>query len=250
MAILSISRRTARTVRILGVASASAALALGAAGNALACDIKEFSAEAKCDGEKGVIVVKDVDPSGTPAKITVFLQNNNADAKEVGKQDGVKGSRQGTTVTFAEDWQPNAVYRIHVEAVGKNGKVLVNEDIKPNLTTPSTACRTETPSTPATPTEPEPETSTPSASESAPAPESETPAPESGTPTPSASESSPAPADAANNAPSPAVGDSNLAETGANSNTGLIAGIAATLVVIGGGAVFFGLRRRGANNNR
>ncbi|MFE9170171.1 LAETG motif-containing sortase-dependent surface protein [Streptomyces kebangsaanensis] len=249
MAILSISRRTARTVRILGVASASAALALGAAGNALACNIKEFSAEAKCDGEKGVIVVKDVDPSGTPAKITVFLQNNNADAKKVGEQE-VKGSRQGTTVTFVEDWQPDAVYRIHVDAVGKNGKVLVNEDIKPNLTTPSTACKAETPSTPATPTEPE--TSTPSASESesAPAQESETPAPESGTPTPSASESSTAPADAANNAPSPAVGDSNLAETGADSNTGLIAGIAAALVAIGGGAVFFGLRRRGANNNR
>ncbi|MGX4689551.1 LAETG motif-containing sortase-dependent surface protein [Streptomyces sp. JNUCC 63] len=244
MAILSISRRTARTVRILGVVSASAALALGAAGNALACNIKEFSAEAKCDGEKGVIVVQDVDPSGTPAKITVFLQNNNADEKKVGEQE-VKGSRQGATITFAEDWQPNAVYRIHVDAVGKNGKVLVNEDISPNLTTPSTACKTETPSTPATPTEPE--TPTPSASESESAP---TPAPESATPTPSASESSTAPADTANNAPSPAVGDSNLAETGANSNTGLIAGIAAALVVIGGGAVFFGLRRRGANSNR
>ncbi len=244
VAILSISRRTARTVRILGVVSASAALALGAAGNALACNIKEFSAEAKCEGGKGVIVVKDVDPSGTPATITVFLQNNNADAKQVGKQV-VKGSRQGTTVTFAEDWQPNAVYRIHVDAVGKNGKVLVNEDIKPNLTTPSTACETETPSTPATPTEPEPETSTPSASESEPAPESE-----SATPTPSAPEGSTAPADSANNAPSPAVGDSNLAETGADSNTGLIAGIAAALVAIGGGAIFFGMRRRGTNNNR
>jgi LPXTG-motif cell wall-anchored protein len=57
------------------------------------------------------------------------------------------------------------------------------------------------------------------------------------------------PADTASNAPSPAAGESNLAETGANSNTGLIVGIAAALVVIGGGAVFFGLRRRGANSN-
>jgi LPXTG-motif cell wall-anchored protein len=52
------------------------------------------------------------------------------------------------------------------------------------------------------------------------------------------------------NAPSPAAGESNLAETGANSNTGMIVGIAAALVVVGGGAVFFGLRRRGANSSR
>ncbi|RSM92443.1 hypothetical protein DMH25_37080, partial [Streptomyces sp. WAC 01325] len=43
---------------------------------------------------------------------------------------------------------------------------------------------------------------------------------------------------------------SNLAETGANSNTGMIAGIAVGLVALGGGAVFFGLRRRGASNDR
>ncbi|MFF4788876.1 LAETG motif-containing sortase-dependent surface protein [Streptomyces sp. NPDC001276] len=235
MAILSISRRTARTVRILGVASASAALALGAAGNALACNIKEFSAEAKCDGEKGVIVVTDKDPSRTEAVVSVFLQNNGADAREVGELT-VKGSREGTTITFAEDWQPNATYRIHVKA-GKDGK-LVNEDIKPNLTTPSTACKTETPSTPATPSAPE--TPTPSVTESG---------SESAAPTASASESTTAPAGADNNAPSPAVGDSNLAETGADSNTGMIAGIAAALVVVGGGAVFFGMRRRGANSN-
>jgi LPXTG-motif cell wall-anchored protein len=48
--------------------------------------------------------------------------------------------------------------------------------------------------------------------------------------------------------PAPA-GDSNLAETGADSNTGIIAGIAAALVVVGGGAVFFGMRRRGANSD-
>ncbi|MFF4823175.1 LAETG motif-containing sortase-dependent surface protein [Streptomyces sp. NPDC001312] len=247
MAILSISRRTARTVRILGVASASAALALGAAGNALACNIKEFSAEAKCDGEKGVIVVTDKDPSRTEAVVSVFLQNNGADAREVGELT-VKGSREGTTITFAEDWQPNATYRIHVKA-GKDGK-LVNEDIKPNLTTPSTACKTETSSTPATPSAPE--TPTPSVTES----ESESPSEsgsesgsESAAQTASASESTTAPAGADNNAPSPAVGDSNLAETGADSNTGMIAGIAAALVVVGGGAVFFGMRRRGANSN-
>ncbi|GGV74654.1 LAETG motif-containing sortase-dependent surface protein [Streptomyces griseoloalbus] len=237
MAVLSVfprtaSRRTvARTVRALGVVSASAALALGAAGNAAACNINEFSAEAKCVGDKGVITVTDVDPAGVPATITVFLENNGADEKKIGEQV-VKGSREGTTITFEEDWKPNAQYRIHVEA-----KPYVDEDIKPNLTTPATACKTaeeETPTpTPSTPSE------TPSV-----------PAEEPGTPTPSATESeSTAPADAPSNAPSPA-GESNLAETGANSNTGLIAGIAAALVVAGGGAVFFGMRRRGANSER
>lgn len=232
MAILSISRRTARTVRTLGVASASAALGLGAASAALACDISEFSAEAKCDGGKGVIVVTDKDASGTPAVVTVFLENNGADAKKVG-QHNVKGSAAGTTVTFAEDWQPNAMYRVHVKAGGK----LVDKDITPNLSTPATACKAESPSTPATPSKPaSPAPSKPSTTAPAPAP--------------SASESSSAPAGTASNAPSPAVGDSNLAETGASSSTGLIAGIAAALVVVGGGAVFFGLRRRGANSGR
>ncbi|MFF7724186.1 LAETG motif-containing sortase-dependent surface protein [Streptomyces luteogriseus] len=228
MAVLSVSRR-ARAVRVLGVVSASAALALGTAGNALACDISEFSAEAKCDGDKGVISVTDVDPAGIPATVTVYLQNNGADAKKVGTQV-VKGSREGTTITFTEDWQPNAEYRIHVKAAR-----YVDEDIKPNLVTPATACKKEEEPPASTP----PATPTPSASPSKPAEETEAPAPE-----PSESQST----SPAANAPAPA-GDSNLAETGADSNTGLIAGIAAALVVVGGGAVFFGMRRRGANSD-
>lgn len=228
MAVLSVSRR-ARAVRVLGVVSASAALALGTAGNALACDISEFSAEAKCDGDKGVITVTDVDPAGIPATVTVYLQNNGADAKKVGTQV-VKGSREGTTITFAEAWQPNAEYRIHVKAPR-----YVDEDIKPNLVTPATACKKEEEPPASTP----PATPTPSASPSQPAEESESPAPE-----PSESQSS----SPAGNVPAPA-GDSNLAETGADSNTGIIAGIAAALVVVGGGAVFFGMRRRGANSD-
>ena len=233
VAIFSISRRTARSVRILGVAAGSAALALSAAGSALACDISEFSAEATCNGSQGVITVTDKDGSGTPAVVTVFLENNGADAKQVGKPTEVKGTSEGVTITFEEDWQPNAVYRVHVKAGS-----IVDKDITPNLTTPSKACASEdTPS-------PSPSDDSPSPSESASAPAG------SGTPTPSASESSStAPADTVSNAPSPAVGDSNLAETGANSNTGLIAGIAAALVVVGGGAVFLGLRRRGAGNS-
>ncbi|MER5937395.1 LAETG motif-containing sortase-dependent surface protein [Streptomyces sp. NPDC001928] len=217
-------------MRALGVASASAALALSVAGNALACDISEFSAEAKCDGNKGIITVTDVDPSGIPATVTVYLQNNGADLKKVGEQE-VKGSREGVTITFAENWKPDAEYRIHVKAAG-----YVDEDITPNLTTPSTACKKEEEEPPAPS-----DTPTPSETASTPAEETDSPAP-----TPSESEST-APA---SSAPSPAAGDSNLAETGANSNTGLIAGIAVALVALGGGAVFFGLRRRGASSDR
>lgn len=217
--VLSISRRAgARSARVLGVVCASAALAVAASGNALACNINEFSAAAKCEGGKGVITVTDVDPSGVPATVTVYLRSNGADAEKVGEQV-VKGSREGTTLTFAEDWKPNAEYRIHVKA----GQY-VDEDVKPNVVTPATACTTE--STPA-PSEPAP---------SKPA--------ESAPPAPTKKESVP-PADTA---PSPAGGDSSLAETGADSNTGLIAGIAAALVALGGGAVFFGMRRRGANS--
>ncbi|MFE1262859.1 LAETG motif-containing sortase-dependent surface protein [Streptomyces albogriseolus] len=234
MAVLSVSRRTVtRSVRALGVVSATAALALGAAGNAAACNINEFSAEAKCDGDKGVITVTDVDPAGVPATVTVFLQNNGADIEKIGEQV-VRGSKEGTTITFEEDWKPNAEYRIHVKATP-----YVDEDIKPNLITPSTPCKEDEEESPS----PEP---TPSEETSAPAEESEEPTP---APSESESESAAPPADTSDNAPSPA-GESNLAETGANSNTGLIAGVAAALVALGGGAVFFGMRRRGANSQR
>ncbi|WP_055689307.1 LAETG motif-containing sortase-dependent surface protein [Streptomyces prasinus] len=243
MTVLSVSRRTAsrrgvaRTVRALGVVSASAALTVGLAGSAAACNINEFSAEAKCVGDKGVITVTDVDPAGVPATVTVFLENNGADEKKVGEQV-VKGSREGVTITFEEDWEPNAEYRIHVKA-----KPYVDEDIKPNLTTPATACKEKEEEEPPAPSEP---ASTPSDSASTP-PEDED---EPGTPAPSESGTgTTAPADTSDNAPSPAVGESNLAETGADSNTGLIAGIAAALVAVGGGAVFFGMRRRGANSD-
>lgn len=225
---MSISRRTARSVRILGVASASAALTLGLAGNALACNISEFSAVAKCDGAKGVISVTDKDPTGVSATVTVFLESNGADEKLVGTQE-VKGSREGVTIDFSEDWKPNAEYRIHVKA-GKQ----VDEDIKPNLVTPSEACKSEEPSTPSATPSPSDEPSSPVTAKP------ESPAPSE----PSESESTPA----GGSVPSPAGGDSNLAETGSSSNTGAIAGIAAALVAAGAG-VMFALRRRGASNS-
>ncbi|MDQ0993322.1 LAETG motif-containing sortase-dependent surface protein [Streptomyces sp. V3I7] len=217
--------RSARSVRILGVSAASAALVIGVAGSALACRITEFSAEATCEGGKSSIVVTDKDGSGTPATVTVFEKTDSGE-KQAGQQE-VKGSEEGTPVTFDVDWKAGTAYRIHV----KTDRFNVDDDISPVLTTPATACTTE-------------ESPAPSEKPSEPAPA------ESASPAPSASESSSAPAPAeAGNAPSPAAGGSNLAETGANSNTGLIAGIAAALVVVGGGAVFFGMRRRGAKND-
>ncbi|MBL1108117.1 hypothetical protein JK361_26590 [Streptomyces sp. 5-8] len=227
-------RSVRRSVHLLGVASGSTALVLGLAGSALACNIKDFSAEAKCEGDKGVIVVTDTDASAKDATITVFLKGVGGIETKVGEKP-VTGSKEGARITFAEDWKPSATYRVHVKA-----DKAVDEDIRPDLVTPSTACKTESkPPTPtASTTTPSP---SPSKSESAPA--------EPATPAPSASESSSAPAAPSNNAPSPAVGDSNLAETGASSNTGLIAGVAAALVVVGGGAVWLGMRRRGASRN-
>ncbi|MEV5906564.1 sortase-dependent protein, partial [Streptomyces sp. NPDC052127] len=220
---MSLSRRTAaRSVRMLGVTAASAALALSAAGTALACDISEFSATAACDGAKGVITVTDKDPTGVPAVITVFLENNGADLRQVGAAQTVEGSQKGVTISFAEDWEPNAEYRIHVKAV-KGTKILVDKDIPGNLTTPSKACEAEGTSTPST---------TPSTTPSSTPSDSTTTAPpaETTTPSPSGSASdSAAPAPSASNAPSAAAQESNLAETGAGSNTGLIVGIAAVL---------------------
>ncbi|MFD6027821.1 LAETG motif-containing sortase-dependent surface protein [Streptomyces griseoluteus] len=231
---MSISRRNARrSVRILGVASASTALLLGLSSQALACNIRDFSAEALCTGDKGQIVVTDIDASQRTATVTVFLENHGADEKQVGEKE-VTGAREGAKVAFDEDWKANATYRVHVKVPG-----LVDEDIKGNVTTPATACKKEeSPS----PTPPASESPAPSASASAPAEDSASP---------SASESSSAAApvsEAPSNAPSAAIGDSNLAETGANSNTGLIAGVAGALVVVGGGAVYFGMRRRGAKS--
>ncbi|MFC9925111.1 LAETG motif-containing sortase-dependent surface protein [Streptomyces sp. NPDC127190] len=234
---MSITLRSARrSVRVLGVASATAALALGIAGQALACDISDFKAEAKCADGKGVIVVTDTDKGATPATVTLFRENAGGVEKQIGQQQ-VKGSAAGTSVTFTENWQPKNTYRVHVTAGP------VDQDLAGQLTTPAAACTTDT-ATP-TPSAPTPSAPAPSLSASASAPaESATP-----TPTSSASVSSPAPAGAPSNAPSPAAGSSNLAETGADSNMPLIAGIAAALVVVGGCAVFFGLRRRGARGN-
>ncbi|MFD8260314.1 LAETG motif-containing sortase-dependent surface protein [Streptomyces griseoluteus] len=231
---MSISRRNARrSVRILGLASASAALVLGVSGQALACNIGEFKAEATCKGEKGQITVTDRDFSGQKATVSVFLENNGADEKKIGEQV-VTGTKEGATIVFDEDWAPGAVYRVNVNVP----RFIDNKNIEPNLTAPATACKKEESPSP-----------TPPASESpAPTPSASAPAEDSATPSASESGAAAPVSDAPSNAPSAAIGDSNLAETGANSNTGLIAGVAGALVVVGGGAVYFGMRRRGAKS--
>jgi hypothetical protein len=181
---------------MLGVTAASAALALSAAGTALACDISEFSAAAACDGAKGVITVTDKDPTGVPAVVTVFLENNGADLRQVGKEQTVTGSKKGVSVSFAEDWEPNAEYRVHIVAV-KGKKKLVDADIAPNVTTPSKACQADDTTTPTTSPSSSP-SSTPST------PSSQTASPPAGTATPS-----PAPSDSAGDSaapPAPASG--------------------------------------------
>ncbi|MGX1272642.1 LAETG motif-containing sortase-dependent surface protein [Streptomyces phaeoluteigriseus] len=233
---MSPSRRTAaRSVRMFALAGASAALVLGTSGSALATDplgIGQFSAAASCDGSKGVITVTATDATATPAVVTVFLQNNNADLKRIGEPTPIKGSAEGVAVTFAENWAPGAKYRVHI----KSGNDL-DADI-PILEAPAKAC-TGADDAPTTP-------STPSAPSTAPSDTASTPA-ASGTPTRSASQSDTT-APSASNAPSPAAQESNLAETGASSRTGLIVVIAAVLVAVGGGAVFFGMRRKGTGN--
>ncbi|MEH0514635.1 MULTISPECIES: LAETG motif-containing sortase-dependent surface protein [unclassified Streptomyces] len=242
---MSLSRRiAARSVRMLGVTAAASALALSASGTALACEIGDFSAAAACDGAKGVITVTDKDASGVPAVITVFLENNGADFRQVGTEQTVKGSKKGVTVSFAEDWEPGAIYRIHVKAV-KGKKLLVDTDINAgeNLTTPAKACAADTSTPTGTPSSTPP--STPSGTTTTPPAETATALP---SPSESTSDSSAPGAPSASNAPSAAVQESNLAETGASSSTGLIVGVAGALVVVGGGAVFFGMRRRGSSH--
>lgn len=198
----------------------------------MACTIRDFSAKAECDTKgKGVISVTDVDPTGVTAEVSVYLENNGADERLVGTQTIKDSTAKGVTVTFSENWKPNAEYRIHVTAKG-----YVDEDIKPNLVTPSEACKKDSDNPP-----PASETPKPSDKPSTPADT------DTDTPAPSESEStSPAPA-GDSNTPAP-EGDSNLAETGADSNTPVITGIAAAFLAVGGGAIYYGTRRRGASS--
>ncbi|MFD9136366.1 LAETG motif-containing sortase-dependent surface protein [Streptomyces bottropensis] len=250
---MSISLRTARTSRYVGVAVASAALVFGAAGSAMACSIKDFSAVAECDGDKGVIRVTDVDPLGVEAEVTVYLENNGADLRQVGSRTITDSTADGVTITFEEDWEPKAEYRIHVTAEN-----YVDDDIKPNLIAPAKACGTKADTPPAASKGPEKPSDGKGKGEDKGngKGKGEDESSETRTsPTPSASEGTTPVGSNDNNAPSPegdsslteTGGDSNLAETGSDPNTGPIAGAAAALVALGAGAVYYSMRRRGAS---
>ncbi len=222
---------------------------LGVAGNAMACSIKDFSAVAECDGGNGVIRVTDVDPLGVKAEITVYLENNGADLRMVGSRTIEDSTAKGVTVTFDEDWEPNAEYRIHVEA-----EDYVNEDL-PILVAPADACTVDAITPPAA--SKAPGKSADKGKEKDKEKEKETgngngkgqddePSRTKTSPTPSASEGTVPAGSKDDNAPSP-EGDSGLAETGGDSNTGTIAGAAAALVALGAGAVYYSIRRRGAS---
>ncbi|MEW2399264.1 LAETG motif-containing sortase-dependent surface protein [Streptomyces sp. NPDC046862] len=226
---MSPSHRTARAVRLLGVCTAAAALSIGVANTAFACNIRDFSAVATCDDSgSGVIRVTDTDASGTPATVSLYIkmtvpgeEDRLLDTKTIEHPDA-----QGVAVDFAENWAPDTTYRIRVKAGNQ-----VDEDIKPLLTTPSQACS-------ATKTSPSP-SQTPSTQ------------PPKGTPaqsTPSQS-TTPAAGPSTSSSPSPQGGGSNLAETGADSHTPLILGIAAALVAVGAGVVF-ALRRPRTSRSR
>ncbi len=212
----------------------------GAAGNAMACSIKDFSAVAECDGDKGVIRVTDVDALGIEAEVTVYLENNGADLRQVGSKTVLNSTADGVTVTFEEDWEPNAEYRVHVTAEN-----YVDEDIKPNLVAPAKACEAKADTPPAASKSPEKPADDENEGAGAGAGKGE-PSETRTSPTPSASEGTTPVGSNDNNAPSP-EGDSNLAETGADSHTGPIAGAAAAMVALGAGAMYYSMRRRGAS---
>lgn len=228
---MSPSHRAARVVRLVGVCSAAAALAVGVADTAFACNIRDFSAVATCDDSgHGVIRVTDKDGSGTPATVSLYIKMTvpGEDDRLLDTKTIDHPTAQGVTVDFAENWAPDSTYRIHVKAGN-----LVDEDIKPLLTTPSQACS-------ASETSPSP-SGTPS-----PQPSKETPAQQ---PSPSQS-TTPAAGSGTSSSPSPqGAGDSNLAETGADSHTPLFLGVAAALVAVGGGVVF-ALRRPRTSRSR
>lgn len=201
-------------VRSVGVASAAVAIALGVAGTASACTISEFTSSISCDqpSGKGVITVLDKDISQSKVTITVLSGDNTIATKA----DVVGNGDTGTPVTFPGiDWTQGATYTVHVTRVSRGQEVIVGDE---KVTVPNEACAAPTKA----------------------APTKAAPAPAKNNPTP-ASSSVAAVADTASPSPS-----GTLAETGGGSNTGMIAGLAGALVVVGGGAVFM-LRRRTAS---
>ncbi|MET9964395.1 LAETG motif-containing sortase-dependent surface protein [Streptomyces sp. NPDC006356] len=229
---MSLSRHTARAARVIGTSAAAVALTVGAAHAALACSIGDFSAAAVCDaGGHGVIRVTDKDASGTPATVSLYVQLNTPGQERLVDTKTIEHpTAQGSTVDLVPlDWYAGETFRIHVKAGNQ-----VDDDIQPQVVVPDEACA-------------------PSGSTSAPATPSGRPSPTSSTASPTepnpAQSGSAAPVPHESSAALPAGSGANLAETGANTGTTVIAGAAATLVVAGSGIVL-ALRRRAAHRSR
>ncbi|MEU3612565.1 LAETG motif-containing sortase-dependent surface protein [Streptomyces sp. NPDC006872] len=237
---MSRSSRAAVAARVIGTLAASAALAVGTADTALACTIGDFSAAAVCDaGGNGVIRVTDKDASGTPATVSLYLQldqpiNNQrlVDTKTIAHP-----TAQGVTVDLNPlEWHAGTTFRVHVKAGD-----LVDDDIQPLVVVEDENCASASPSASASA----------SGSASASASAVGTPSGQASATSAQPSSSSDSDSDSAyasasaspSSVPSALGGSGNLAETGASSGTAVIAGVAGALVVVGGGIVL-GLRRR------
>ncbi|WP_053658098.1 LAETG motif-containing sortase-dependent surface protein [Streptomyces sp. MMG1121] len=225
------SRRLTRAARVIGTSAAAAALSVAAAQTALACSIGDFSAAPACDSAgKPVIRVTDKDGSGTPATVTLLVQlNTPGQQRNTDTQKIDHPTAQGVGVDLHPlDWYAGETFVVHVKAGDR-----VDEDLQPAVVVPDDfTCEpagSPSPSVSATPSAHP--SSTPSA-----------------VPSPAASGSA-APTPAASSAPSPAGGGTRLAETGASSDTPVLAGAAVALVVVGGGLVV-ALRRRSAQRSR
>ncbi|MDJ1134827.1 LAETG motif-containing sortase-dependent surface protein [Streptomyces iconiensis] len=142
------------------------------------------------------------------------------------------GDRTVLSETFKGEYNKKLDLPKHTEELKVTADVVAGDDSKFSWNESKTApvCETESPSP--SPTESETTTPAPSASPTTTPSQSEAPQP-------SASESS-------SSAPAakPQGGGENLAETGSSSNTPMLVGIAAAVVIAGGGLVAFARKRR------
>ena len=242
---MSISRR-AVTARSLGVTAAAVAIALGAAGTAFACNAADFTPSVSCDQATGQAQITVAESATYGATVAVFTDS--AEQNQVGTTQQITAVVDGTPKPAVVDvpWQTSGPWSIKVVATDGNNK---QHTFKLPLAAPSGDCAAPAPSKSASPSTPA--SASPSASVSATA-TTKAPAP-SASASASVSASTWAAASAsASAAVSPSVSASagtGLAETGGGSDSGMLLGIGAGLVVLGGGAVFVVRRRTAAGRH-
>ncbi|MFJ4624975.1 LAETG motif-containing sortase-dependent surface protein [Streptomyces sp. NPDC088847] len=229
---MSLSPRAAGAARVAGTSVAAVVLSVAASHTALACSIGDFTATALCDAhDNGVIRVTDKDASGTPAKISLYLQLSMPGGERWSDTQTIQHpTAEGTSVDLnPQGWYPGVSYRVHVQAGDQ-----VDADITPLVVIPDVTCGAAASASASVSAEP--------STSSTPSPASSTTPSATPTSSPSSTESS-SPVPAASSAPSPAGGGTHLADTGASNGTTAFAGTAAALVVAGGG-IAITLRRR------